>query len=124
MEFCRTFKLKDSPPPPGRPMTPPCVSSPFKQRPICMRLQSIILQGFASKDLQSWIPRSSVELRPSSAPPSPFHTPPGSLTFLGLHSTTSIGSQGGKTHLILSLRRSFKLSQHSCPPPGSEHQRY
>ncbi|KAK5598963.1 hypothetical protein CRENBAI_001206 [Crenichthys baileyi] len=50
-----------------------------------------ILRGFAFKDLQSWIPRSSAELRPSSAPPSPspFHTPPGSLTFLGIHSTTS-----------------------------------
>ncbi|KAK5605430.1 hypothetical protein CRENBAI_014040, partial [Crenichthys baileyi] len=84
---------------------------------IHMCLQSMILRGFAFKDLQSWIPRSSAELRGSSAPPppSPFHTPPGSLTFLGLHSTTSIGSQGGEdlpnskpktliqAHVILSI---------------------
>ncbi|MED6274795.1 hypothetical protein CHARACLAT_020027 [Characodon lateralis] len=49
------------------------------KRQIRMCLQSIILQGFTFKDLQSWIPRSSAELRPSSAPPppSPFSfTPP------------------------------------------------
>ncbi|MED6259783.1 hypothetical protein ATANTOWER_031123 [Ataeniobius toweri] len=98
-------------------MTPPCVSPPSNHCQICIGLQSIILQSFAFKDLQSWIPRSSAELRPSSAPPppSPFHTPPGSLTFLGLHSTTSIGSQGGEdlsnsklkmliqAHVILSI---------------------
>ncbi|KAK5603274.1 hypothetical protein CRENBAI_011257, partial [Crenichthys baileyi] len=69
-------------------MTPPCVSPPSPQCQIRMCLQSIILRGFGFKDLQSWITRSSAELRPSSAPPppSPFHTPPGSLTFLGLPS--------------------------------------
>ncbi|KAK5614013.1 hypothetical protein CRENBAI_012721 [Crenichthys baileyi] len=98
-------------------MTPPYVSSPSNQRQIRMCLQSSILRGFAFKDLQSWIYPSSPELRPSSAPPpsSPFHTPPGSLTFLGLHSTTSIGCQGGEessnskpktfiqAHVILSI---------------------
>ncbi|MEQ2299465.1 hypothetical protein AMECASPLE_015408 [Ameca splendens] len=83
-----------------------------------MCLQSIILRGFALKDLQSWISRSSAELRPSTtpSPTSPFHSPPGSLTFLGLHSTTNIGSQGGEdsynskhktfiqAHVILSIR--------------------
>ncbi|MED6267196.1 hypothetical protein CHARACLAT_009525 [Characodon lateralis] len=92
-----------------------------------MCLQSIILRGFAFKDLQSWITRSSAELRPSSAPPppSPFHTPPSSLTFLGLHSTTSIGSQGGEDSSNSKPKTFFKLmySQHSCLPPGSEHQK-
>ncbi|MED6258731.1 hypothetical protein ATANTOWER_011506 [Ataeniobius toweri] len=88
-------------------MTPPCVSPLSNQRQIRMCRQSIILRGFAFKDLQSWIPRSSPELQPSSAPPppSPFHTPQGSLTFLGLHSTTSIGSQGGR--LINSKPKTF-----------------
>ncbi|MED6240434.1 hypothetical protein ATANTOWER_021129 [Ataeniobius toweri] len=57
-----------------------CSSEWFtKERQIRMCLQSIILRGFTFKDLQSWIPRSSAELRPSSAPPppSPFSfTPP------------------------------------------------
>ncbi|MEQ2305628.1 hypothetical protein AMECASPLE_039687 [Ameca splendens] len=85
-----------------------------------MCLQAIILRGFAFKDLQSWIPRSSAEVRHSSAPPPPshFHTPPGSLTPLGIHFNTSIGSQGGEdssnskpkmfiqAHVILSMSSS------------------
>ncbi|MEQ2237724.1 hypothetical protein ILYODFUR_025993 [Ilyodon furcidens] len=57
-----------------------CSSEWFtNERQIRMCLQSIILRGFTFKDLHSWIPRSSAELRPSSAPPppSPFSfTPP------------------------------------------------
>ncbi|MED6274256.1 hypothetical protein CHARACLAT_014547 [Characodon lateralis] len=103
----QTERLTSTP----RPSSDSIVSPPSNQHQMC--LQSIILRGFAVRDLQSWIPCSSAELRPSSAPPppSPFHTPPGSLTFLGLHSTTSIGSQDSynskpktfiQTHVILS----------------------
>ncbi|KAK5617379.1 hypothetical protein CRENBAI_006843 [Crenichthys baileyi] len=44
-----------------------CISPPSNQRQIQMCLQSIVLRGFAFKDLQAWIPRSSAELRLQSS---------------------------------------------------------